>query len=160
MSQRLNILENALDKEPEKQFEQINLALQTINGWGEKIKSNLVLQHTDSINIDVNSSSLDWVDCKGMQASFKSTNNLVQYVVKVYINTNVELNLGIFVDDELIDFFKTNIPHPNTNVLNGFFNTSTGVNHSISLKWRLVSAGTATKYSSGSNKITLLSING
>lgn len=156
---RLNILENQLDKPVEKQLESISLALQNINSWGGQVRSTLILDFSDDSAMNTSTTSQEWTDIKGLKSTFKPNNSLVQYIVKIYMDTDSEVAIGIFVDDELVDQFVTSSIVKDTHCFNGFFNISAGITHNINIKWRMISAGTANKYILGNNKIQIVAIN-
>lgn len=160
MGQRLRMLYNQLDKTPEEQLDQINMALQSIDGWAGGVRSTLVLTHNDDSEVDVSTNSLDWKDCTGLNADFKPNNNLCQFIIKAYLVSDTsEAEIGVFIDDELVENFVSSFASRETHCLTGFFNTSAGITHNINIKWKVNAAGNVYKYFRGNNKIQILAVN-
>jgi len=157
---RLNLIENSTDNSPDKQFQQIQLALQEINNWSQRSKNNLVLNHSDISNTDISFTSQSYVPMKGLVAQFSSNSSLVQYIAKVYIDTDQEVSIGLFIDNSLVNEIRSSVlSTKHTIILTGFAEISSGISQTAELRCKLISAGTITKYVSGKNKIQIISLN-
>ena len=73
---RLSIFSNELNKEPEKQLQQINLALEGIIDWGNRIKS---AELVDIISDGADSTaSTTYLSMKGLTTDFVNSSPLVR----------------------------------------------------------------------------------
>lgn len=157
MGQKLRMVYNQLDKPVEEQLNQINMALQGIDGWGGAVRSSLVLNFTDDLDVDISSTSQTWVTIKGMTADFKPNNSLVQFIVRINLSCISTADLGLFIDDELVDSFTGNTTG---NIMwTGFFEISAGVSHNINIQWKCPTGDAMTKLKGNQNKIQLVAIN-
>lgn len=151
----LTIFENELNKEPQKQFEQINLALQNISEWGKRIR-NATLKAL-AVDTADSTASTSYTVIAGLSSNFRNNNPLVRVEINLCINTNGNTaKIALFIDG--VESQKS-LSTVNANHMHYFFHQkeiNTG-NHTIEIKWK-TNTGTINKIADGGSSVIVTNL--
>ncbi len=153
----LNILENPLDRPVDEQLKQLNLNVQAELLWSKTVKDGLVLNFTDETGT-LSTSSTDYSQIPAFISKFTPTSNLLYYVVKLNLQATVNSSIALVIDNNIIDEYNTGVNASHTLIMNGIIPIAGGVNHNIFLQWKVLTAGTLTKFNLAKNKMQLVSL--
>ncbi len=153
----LVVLENPLDRPVEEQLKQLNLNAQAEISWSKTVKNSLLLNVEDNSTTDT-TSSLEYQQMPGFSFSFIPTSNLVNYKIKLNLQTSANASIGVFINNSMVDEYVTGINASHTLTIDGVSSINGGVSNSVTLKWKMLAAGTLTKYNQIKNKIQIVSL--
>lgn len=81
---KLTVFQNETNKSADTQFQQINLALQNIANWANRLKSSVLLTISD--NSAQTTSSTAYVNIPGYSSSFKAVSPLIRIDTSLYLD--------------------------------------------------------------------------
>lgn len=148
---RLTIFPNDPQKDVETQLQNINLALENVRSWSNRIGNKILLQDkNESAN---QTSSTSFVDLYNI--GFKNTNNLVSIYLNLGFNSNGNNAEFVFiVDGTQLAKSINSINGKNNHIMSAVFTINQGT-HNLQIQWK-TNAGTINKIEkSGSNLIII-----
>lgn len=151
---KLTIFENELNAIPEKQLQQVNLALQAISAWGKRLSSSTL---TYIKNDDANSTTSTTYDTmNGYSSTFTNVNPTVRIDVTINIASvgGGGESLAISIDDTIVRQVQGITAGLNTFFYQDSLRTGT---HKIDILWKL-NSGTLTKRTDGGSQMLITNL--
>lgn len=156
MAQKLTIFQNETNKDAATQFQQINLALQNIANWANRLQSSVLLTiANDSLD---STTSTKYQDITGYNSSFKAVSPLIRIdssfsitvagggtgMISMLLDGAVQREVKVTgTDTKLVTFSDIITTYPGS--------------HNIAYQWK-TSAGTITKVLDGGTKIFITNL--
>ncbi len=153
----LNIIENSLDKPVDEQLKQLNLNVQAEIPWSKTIRDVLVLDFTDNLPT-VSTTSLSYTQVPGFAFNFTPVSSLLNYKIKLNLQATVNSEIALIINNNIIDEWCTGVNASHTLTMDGITTVGANISHNIVLQWKVLTAGTFTKFNLAKNKIQLLSL--
>ncbi len=159
MANRITILGNDLRKDQDTQNGQINLEFNKIGRFLNSNNTSIISQNEANISADLTNSSTGFVSIDTLSNSFKNTSELLQINMSLCMSGTNDVFVDISIDEKSIlskPFLFSGTNKQIINITENVSRISLG-QHPIKVLWK-VSAGTATLYKDGNNKIQILEI--
>lgn len=143
MANRLNILANDVNKDPETQLKQVNMGLQDIQNWANGVPTNLAVSYKEpqgSQNAETSAVNFAEIPNFTFNTVLSNTLCLINFALTLKGNGVI----GITINEQLVQeiFFQTTGFTPVLH--NAFYNLKSGGN-TVKLQWRALNGSTISK---------------
>lgn len=154
MASRLTIFPNNPSGEPEDQFKNINLALQSLDDWSKRISTEVVLNFVDDSAQSTNSRT--YTALQGFTQVFNVAGTLIRYDLSLNIASGGTTGIAVFLDGEAIKQVSDSVSGGHLVYLTDTLNVSSG-QHTIQVQWKSTS-NTVQKIENGGSSLVVTSL--
>ena len=151
----LNLFANELNQDQTTQNEQINLALQGIADWGNRLKSQITSVFSD--DGAASTSSTGFTTIPNWENTVKTTNPIIRVDVTLCVNPAGNVSyLALVVDDTVKRQIKMSSVGETIVTFSETFSTYVG-SHKIQIQWK-TNTGTISKIQDGGSRVIVTNL--
>ncbi len=154
MAKKLTIFQNSLDAEPEEQFKQINLALDSLNTWSKGINNSIALKVVSDELVTTSATQLSIIP------NYDTIVNISSVLARIDLSLNLtcpaEATIVILFDGQSIRQVSDAVNAKHLVYITDTISTFPG-KHTLQVQWKTAS-GTLTKNANGGSALIVTNL--